>query len=231
MAWLNPTAPNLTDFFTSIYQNGVPQSSAALPSVSVDSGGSGYTTPPDVVFSPPQYGLTMGGTATVSGGAVTAITVDDPGTNYASPPAITIATATTQATATVTSLGSPWPASSLNGALQRTINPGMASSPLRGELTDYVQAVYSFGMHLLLISAQDPAGTTFFQNARKTYGLSSFRPGIVMASGDQATSQTYIVPQFFQTITLEALEATRTPWGRYWMAYMQLYGKTVWGVS
>lgn len=212
--------------------NGVPTASLPKPTATISAGGSGYTSAPAVTIDPPAIGVTMTATATISGGAVTAITVNNPGTNYAATPSLTIAAPAsgTQATGAITALGSTWPASVLNEAMDRTID-STGGANLLGELSAYVKACYNIGFHLLLVFAADPSGGTFFKTTRATYKLTQFRPGIVMAAGDQATSQTFIVPEFFQHITLEALEATKTPWGRQWVEYQQMYGQTIWDMS
>ena len=234
MAWTSPTTANLADFFAFCFQQGVPSADLPQATIAVVDGGSGYVTAPSVtVDAPVNPGLAMTATATISGGVVTAITVTNPGTNYASLPGVTIGappSGGTQATAQVTALASPFPAQVLNSSLLRTINDS-AGAPILGELSSYVMAVYNLAFHILLIFAPDQSGQTFFGSARKTYDLSNMRPGIIMAAGDQGTSQTMIVPQFFQHITLEALEATKTPWGRYWVEYQQMYGQTIWGFT
>lgn len=310
MAWTNPTAPNVMDFWTFCYANGITSTNLPMPVLSVTSGGSGYTTAPDVTIDPPSYGVDMTATATISGGVVTSLTLTNPGTNYASIPALTIAAPVsgTQATGVVTNLGSTWPASVLNQAMDRTIN-NTSGALIKGELGPYVKACYNLGFHLLLLFAPDTSytvsgvnltnggsgytsaptvtfsapssgetatgyatinngvvtgiiltyggsgytsaptvtlsaptsGTTatatasitgsFFAPTRTQYSLNQFRPGIVMAGGDQGSSQTFIVPHFFQSITLEALEVTKTPWGRQWLEYEQMYGQTVWDMT
>lgn len=233
MAWVQPEAPNLADFFTYAYAQGIPSADLPLPTLSVTDGGSGYLAAPAVTIDPPTDGLAMTATATITGGVVTALTVVYPGTNYASLPALTIAAAPvggTSATGTVATLGSAYPAGAFARALDLTID-STGAALLKGELTEYAQAVYNLGVHFLLQFAQDVAGQTFFATQRVNYGLNRFRPGVVMASGDQGTSQTFVVPKFIQEITLGPLEATRTPWGRSWIAYQQMYGQTVWDMS
>ncbi len=232
MAWTDPTTPNLADFFTYAYSQGIPSASIPLPVLTVTNGGSGYTSAPNVTIAGPSVGLAMTATATVSGGIVTALTPVSPGTNYGSIPTLTIdaPTSGTQATGVVTSLASIYPAAALNKAIDITINSTGGAS-LTGELTSYVRACYNIGFHTLLIIAQDVTGSTFFQTQRTAFNLNQFRPGVMLASGDQGTSQTFIVPKFFQEITMEGLDATKTPWGRSWIAYEQQYGYTVWGMS
>ena len=233
MAWINPTSPNIADFFTFCYQQGVPDADLPNVAVLVTNGGGGYTSAPPVTIAPPAIGVTMAATATVSGGVVTGLTITNPGTNYGALPAVTIAappSGGTQAAAEVTALASPFPAQVLNSSLLRTINDN-AGAPILGELSSYVMAVYSMAFHQLLKFCPDQSGQTFFATARKAYNLANMRPGIIMAAGDQGSSQTMIVPEFFQHISLEALEATKTPWGQYWVSYQQMYGQTIWGWS
>lgn len=233
MAWINPTSPNIGDFFTFCYQQGVPDADLPNVATSVTDGGGGYTSAPPVTIAPPAIGVTMAATATVSGGVVTGLTITNPGTNYGALPAVTIAappSGGTQATAEVTALASPFPAQVLNSSILRTINDN-AGAPILGELSSYVMAVYNMAFHQLLKFCPDQSGQTFFATARKTYNLANMRPGIVMAAGDQGSSQTMIVPEFFQHISLEALEATKTPWGQFWVSYQQMYGQTIWGWS
>lgn len=232
MAW-NSATPNSVDFWTYIYMNGVPAINLPQPVAIITNGGSGYSSPPNVVISPPNYGTSMIATASISSGAVSAISFLSFGSNYGSAPVVTISAPETgtQATATIT-LGSDWPIAALNQAMNRTIqSAGTVSASILGELPEYTKACYALGFHLLLLSAQDVTGQTFFADIRKTYELNSFRPGIILAAGDQATSQTYIVPRFFHEITMEGLEATKTPWGRQWLEYQQMYGYTIFDMT
>lgn len=234
MAWNSPI-PNLMDFYTYIYLNGIGQSNLPSPLITIINAGSGYDAPPNVFIQPPLYGIPMSAAAYITAGSVSSILFITYGVNYGFTPTITLSAPLsgtgTQATAAIT-LGSPWPASALSQAMNRTISSaGTASAALTGELPEYTKACYALGFHLLLLSAQDISGQTFFADIRKTYELNSFRPGIMLAAGDQATSQTYIVPRFFHEITMEGLEATKTPWGRQWLEYQQMYGYTIFDMT
>lgn len=232
MAW-NSATPNSVDFWTYIYTNGVPAIALPQPVATITNAGSGYASPPNVVISPPAYGMPMTATASISSGAVSAILFSSFGSNYGVAPTISIDAPNigVQATATI-SLGSDWPIAALSQAMNRTIlSTGTGSASILGELPEYTKACYALGFHLLLLSAQDVSGQTFFADIRKTYELNSFRPGIMLAAGDQATSQTYIVPKFFHDITMEGLEATKTPWGRQWLEYQQMYGYTIFDMT
>jgi hypothetical protein len=59
-----------------------------VASVSIGSGGIGYTGSPIVTFSPSPSGVTATGTANVSGGRVTSITVNPGSSGYTTPPTV-----------------------------------------------------------------------------------------------------------------------------------------------
>jgi hypothetical protein len=102
---------------------GVFAENAKVTSITVNNGGSGYTTPPTVTIDPPadnNFGIPNGGatataTATVANGKVTAITVTSGGNSYTTTPNVTIAppasgtTATATAVATLTPFENPGP--------------------------------------------------------------------------------------------------------------------------
>ncbi len=70
--------------------------------VTVNSGGSGYTTAPTVTFTAPPSGTTATGTAQISGGIVTSISITNGGSGYVTAPSITIGTEWTASTAVST---------------------------------------------------------------------------------------------------------------------------------
>jgi hypothetical protein len=76
-----------------------------VTAVTINTGGSGYGSPPSVTFSaPPVGGITATGTAVIAsgfGGAVIAVTITDPGSGYATPPTITFGSGAATATAII----------------------------------------------------------------------------------------------------------------------------------
>lgn len=95
----------------------------------------------------------------------------------------------------------------------------------------YVLAVYDLGADRFITIAQDDNLGTFYQTQRTQFGVLEFRPGVVMASGDNSTSQTLVVPDWYRELPLAAQEQIKTPWGRRYLAYAQMYGIYPIGVS
>lgn len=91
----------------------------------------------------------------------------------------------------------------------------------------YVIAVYNLGMHHLLMIGQDQTGYTFFSDSRTSFGLMSFSAGVVSSSADQGTSTTLTVGKWMDDLPLQALGLLKTPWGRAYLEYAQMYGPTI----
>lgn len=74
----------------------------SVGTITITSGGSGYSAAPTVTISAPNQtgGVQATATATISGGIVTAITITEPGTGYTSAPTITFSSGAASATAT-----------------------------------------------------------------------------------------------------------------------------------
>ena len=114
-------------------------------------------------------------------------------------------------------------------AYDLAIDIGMTCGNMPGTL--YTRAVYSLGADRFIRIAQDPSGDTFYTTQRQTYAIFEFRPGVVMASGQGPTSQTLVVPDWYRELSLSNQELLKTPWGRQYMGYAQMYGPYVVGVS
>lgn len=119
----------------------------------------------------------------------------------------------------------------LNQAMEIALDSPSVGGGLPGFAGQYVLAVYSLGLHTLLVIGQDQVNQTFFSQMRAKYNLGTLVPGVVFASGDQGTSDTFVVPDFFKTLTLSELELLQTPYGRRYMGYAQMYGPSIVGVS
>ena len=95
----------------------------------------------------------------------------------------------------------------------------------------YVRAVYNLGVDRFIRIAQDGTSGTFYQDQRAQFGILVFKPGVVMATGDQGTSDTLVVPDWYRNIPMNTQQLLKTPWGREYIGYAQMYGPYVVGVS
>ena len=96
---------------------------------------------------------------------------------------------------------------------------------------EYVLAVYHLATDRFVRLAMDDGLGTFYQTQRVNFGILDFKPGVVMASGDGPTSQTLVVPDYYKTLPMWAQELLKTPWGREYISFAQMYGPYVVGVS
>jgi hypothetical protein len=123
-----------------------------------------------------------------------------------------------------------------------TVNPylgivGNAETPPPQTFpTYYAYAVYYLAGHLLVTIAIDnpaaaPPNNTYFADLRAKMNLNAFVPGVIQSSSDQGTSQSWMVPDFFKSITLGDMALLQTPWGRAYLALAQAYGPTIWGLT
>lgn len=95
----------------------------------------------------------------------------------------------------------------------------------------YTLAVYNNGADRFIRLAQDNGQGTFYKAQRDSFGVFQFKPGVVMASGDEGTSNTLVVPDWYRAIPMGVQEQLKTPWGRMYIAYAQMYGPYVVGAS
>ena len=91
----------------------------------------------------------------------------------------------------------------------------------------YILAVYNLGMDRLILVAQDIPPSTFWFGQRQIYGTLEQKPGITMASGNGPSSDTLVVPDWYRDIPLDMQQAMKTPWGREYVSYTQMYGSTI----
>lgn len=218
MTWTNPTQPNVIDFFAFVLGQGIPGASlpsGSLTTVAIDTSGN----------------LTAASfTGTISVGMVV---VGDrlPDNTYLSTwngsnaGTVTPVPAVPAQAASAVTL-SPYLQWAFNVAVGIALYPPSSMPPLM-----YVIAVYNLGMHQILKIAQDPPGGTFFSTQRSTFNLLSFQAGPVAASADQATSETLVTADFIKGLTMQGLDLLNTPWGREYLAYAQMYGPNIVGVS
>jgi hypothetical protein len=96
---------------------------------------------------------------------------------------------------------------------------------------DYTSAVYNYAGHVLVATAIDQPGRTFFRDLRKSYGITGgFAAGVVQSTSDASDSTSLAVPDGLKNLTLSDLDLMKTPWGRAALAFNQDFGG-IWGIS
>lgn len=95
----------------------------------------------------------------------------------------------------------------------------------------YTLAVYNLAMDRLLNFAPDAQYQTYWQQERTKYRIHDVISGVVMSSGDNGSNTGILNPEQLKLLTLQDLQTLKTPWGRQYMAFAQMYGRDLWGVS
>ena len=96
--------------------------------------------------------------------------------------------------------------------------------------TLYTTAVYNLAMHVLVETAQDPTGQTFFTNLRQKLDLNGGIFGVVTTTSDESTSVSVEAPDFVKNLSLSDLDYLKTPWGRRYVEIAQRAGLS-WGLN
>ena len=212
------TTPNIPDFNTFSVSNGVPASSipsGTLTTLAINTAGAA---------SAASITGTVSAGEIILGAGIPEATYITSWTSLSGTVSPAPLTAVSVASASSYSIYVAW---ALNYALEVAIDwPGIGSR-ISGYAGSYLMAVYNLALHQLLKIGQDAQGATFFSGIRQTYGLTTLRPGVVMASGDENTSQTLVVPEFFKNLTLSELDLIKTPYGRAYLEYAQMYGGNI----
>ena len=94
----------------------------------------------------------------------------------------------------------------------------------------FTLATYNLAGSNLIEYAPDQTGQTFFADARKFYGVSSFAPGLVQSTSDNSTATSLSMPKFTENLSLSDLQLLKNPWGR---RYLEIAAKAgpLWGMS
>ncbi len=114
-------------------------------------------------------------------------------------------------------------------ALQISLD--IVNQALTGVPDLYTLAVYNLGADNVIRFASDQPGQTYFATMRQTLGVNAFVPGLTSSTSDEGTSESLINPEFMNKLTLMDLQNLKTPWGRQYLAFAQMYGPSVWGLS
>lgn len=95
----------------------------------------------------------------------------------------------------------------------------------------YTLAVYNLAADRLLNFAPDQTNQNYFTQKRASYNLLTSVPGIVGGASDQGTSVPLLNPDQMKQFTLLDLQTLKTPFGRTYMGFAQMYGQSLWGLS
>lgn len=113
-----------------------------------------------------------------------------------------------------------------------TIATDIVNSALEQGSNDiYILAVYNLATDRLVNYAQDTSPAAYFSTLRSNYKLSAFAPGVVSSSSDNGSATALLNAESMKNFTLQDLQTLKTPWGRQYMAFAQMYGPTLWGLT
>jgi hypothetical protein len=132
-------------------------------------------------------------------------------------------------------VSSVWPGYAFNQAIALVLNvPGVPGIM-------YSLAVYNCATALLFLITPDVQGQTYFADARSSavstnfpsggFGINSPSTGLVVSTSDESTSTTLTAPTWAAGMNIDDLGYYKTPWGRYYLAFQQKYGSTIWGLT
>ena len=94
----------------------------------------------------------------------------------------------------------------------------------------YTLTVYNYGGSLLLNWQQDYPGQTYWADARKQFGTSSFTAGVIETANDVTTGESIAIGLGLKNLTLMDLQRLKDPYGRTATGFMQAIG-TLWGLT
>ena len=97
----------------------------------------------------------------------------------------------------------------------------------------YTLAAYNGATHILFAITPDQEGQTFFATMRSAagYGLVLPSTGLVVTTFDQGTGATLAQPKWADGLTIDQLDFFKSPYGRYYLAYLQKSGPTIVGLT
>lgn len=219
MAFSNPNTPNLADFITFVYSNGVTGTVlpfGSLGTVTVDTSGNltAVTSSGTV-----QEGMVLIGTGLTDNTVLETFNSSTLVGTVSPAPSVAVSDATVNA-------WSPYLAWSFGQASGASPDPPPGLVPII-----WVLATYNLGFHVLLRIAQDVSGQTFFQDMRTSFKIGSFVSGVLANANDENTGAQLVVPEAFKKLSLGNLDLLKTPYGREYLMYIQQYGPTIVGVS
>lgn len=95
----------------------------------------------------------------------------------------------------------------------------------------YTLAVYNLGGDNLINYAQDQDGRETFTKLRTQFNILGFVSGVIQSSSDNGTGEAMVVQEAAKNFTLSDLQNLKTPWGRRYLEFAQMYGPNLWGLT
>jgi hypothetical protein len=125
--------------------------------------------------------------------------------------------------------GSPWPGYAFDQA--KALVPCYPGVP---GIT-FSLATYNCATALLFEIAPDVTGQTYFAtkrgNTAEGFNLNAPSTGLVVSASDESTSTTLTGTTWAANMTVDDLRFFKTLWGQNYLAYLQKFGPTLWGLS
>jgi hypothetical protein len=97
--------------------------------------------------------------------------------------------------------------------------------------TIYTYAVYNLATDRLINFANDIPGQSYFMDKRRDLRITDVSVGVAAQASDQGTAVGILNPEQMKLFTLQDLQTLKTPFGRQYMAYAQMYGQSPWGLT
>lgn len=220
MTFLTPTTPNAADYLTFLRSVvGVPVVNFPSVSGTLTTGGTTTVVDSSQTWSANQwvgygfYDVTVAESSYVTANTATQLTLS---------PALGMAAA-----AGDTYLVLPAAALTTLAVALEVVNDTLAAAS--GMI--YTLAVYNLATDRLMNYASDVQGQTYFTDLRKTMNLLTVSVGVASSANDGGTSVGLLNPDSMRAFTLQDLQTLKTPWGRQYMAYAQMYGPALWGLT
>ena len=95
----------------------------------------------------------------------------------------------------------------------------------------YVLAVYNLATDRLMNFAPDQPNQSYFSQLRDQYHLLDSKVGVVASGSDQGTSGSLVNPEQLSRLTLEDLQMLKTPFGKNYLGMAQAFGPDIFGLS
>ncbi|EIX6431205.1 hypothetical protein MKU92_000022 [Salmonella enterica] len=121
---------------------------------------------------------------------------------------------------------SPWLKASYAAGLE-WVNTGMGLERLP---LIYTTTVYNAGTSILINHAPDISPSTYFSDARKTFGIGKAVNGLMTAAADQGTSGSTVISDAMSNLSLADLMMMQDPYGRQVIAVLMEQGP-LWGYT